>query len=84
MLYPAQPNLLAGEFQMGRDDPEARADEQPVCPVYVDAFYMDETEALMSNIRNLSLKIQIGKRENFISDSTTVFIRIFGWVFRTP
>ena len=36
--------IPAGEFQMGSNDAEARDDEQPVRTVYVDAFYMDETE----------------------------------------
>ena len=36
--------IPAGEFEMGSNDAEARNDEQPVRRVYVDAFYMDETE----------------------------------------
>ena len=36
--------IPAGEFDMGSNDAEARNDEQPVRTVYVDAFYMDETE----------------------------------------
>ena len=36
--------IPAGEFQMGSNDPEAQSDEQPVHRVYVDAFFMDETE----------------------------------------
>ena len=36
--------IPAGEFQMGSNDAEADNDEQPVRTVYVDAFYMDETE----------------------------------------
>ena len=36
--------IPAGEFQMGSNDPEAQDDEQPVHAVYVDAFFMDETE----------------------------------------
>ena len=36
--------IPAGEFQMGSNDPEAEAHEQPVRTVYIDAFYMDETE----------------------------------------
>ncbi len=36
--------IPAGEFQMGSNDPEAGDDEQPVHTVYVDAFFMDETE----------------------------------------
>ena len=36
--------IPAGEFQMGSNDPEAQNDEQPVHTVYIDAFFMDETE----------------------------------------
>lgn len=36
--------IPAGEFDMGSNDAEADNDEQPVRRVYVDAFYMDETE----------------------------------------
>ena len=36
--------IPAGEFEMGSNDAEADNDEQPVRTVYVDAFYMDETE----------------------------------------
>ena len=34
--------IPAGEFLMGGADDEARGNEQPVHPVYVDAFYMDK------------------------------------------
>ena len=36
--------IPAGEFFMGSNAAEAHNDEQPVRKVYVDAFYMDETE----------------------------------------
>ena len=36
--------IPAGEFQMGSNAPEAYNNEQPVHPVYVDAFFMDEYE----------------------------------------
>ena len=36
--------IPTGEFQMGSNDPQAGKDAQPVHTVYVDAFYMDETE----------------------------------------
>ena len=36
--------IPAGEFEMGSNDAEAHNNEQPVRTVYVDAFYMDETE----------------------------------------
>jgi formylglycine-generating enzyme required for sulfatase activity len=34
----------AGEFQMGSNDPKDRKDTRPVHTVYIDAFYMDQTE----------------------------------------
>ena len=43
--------IPAGEFEMGSNDAEAQHDEQPVHKVYVDAFYMDETE-----VTNLQFK----------------------------
>ncbi|MDE0014897.1 MAG: formylglycine-generating enzyme family protein [Candidatus Poribacteria bacterium] len=43
--------IPAGEFDMGSNDAEARNDEQPVRRVYIDAFYMDETE-----VTNLQFK----------------------------
>ena len=43
--------IPAGKFDMGSNDAEARNDEQPVRRVYVDAFYMDETE-----VTNLQFK----------------------------
>ena len=43
--------IPAGEFDMGSNDAEARNAEQPVRRVYVDAFYMDETE-----VTNLQFK----------------------------
>ncbi|MCG9128268.1 formylglycine-generating enzyme family protein [Candidatus Poribacteria bacterium] len=36
--------IPAGEFRMGSDDPKDRKDARPVHTVYVDAFYMDQTE----------------------------------------
>ena len=43
--------IPAGEFEMGSNDAEAWNNEQPVRKVYVDAFYMDETE-----VTNLQFK----------------------------
>ncbi len=43
--------IPAGEFEMGSNDAEANNNEQPVRKVYVDAFYMDETE-----VTNLQFK----------------------------
>ena len=36
--------IPAGSFEMGSEDPEAEADEQPVHTVHLDAFYMDAHE----------------------------------------
>ena len=36
--------IPTGEFQMGSNDPQVGKDAQPVHTVYVDVFYMDETE----------------------------------------
>ena len=36
--------IPAGQFQMGSEDADADADEQPVHTVHIDAFYMDEYE----------------------------------------
>ena len=36
--------IPGGEFEMGSNDAEAKDNEQPVRTVYVDTFYMDETE----------------------------------------
>ncbi len=46
-LPPPPPGMVlvpAGEFDMGSNDEEGNNDEQPVHRVYVDAFYIDETE----------------------------------------
>lgn len=40
-----------GEFLMGSDDPESLPDEQPVHQVYVDGFWMDETEITNAQFR---------------------------------
>ena len=36
--------IPTGKFQMGSNDPQVGKDAQPVHTVYVDGFYMDETE----------------------------------------
>ena len=36
--------IPAGEFEMGDHFGEGQSDERPIHPVYLDAFYMDETE----------------------------------------
>lgn len=48
--------IPAGEFQMGSNDPEAGVDEQPVRTVYVDAFYMDETEVTNAEYQKFVLE----------------------------
>ena len=45
-----------GEFQIGSDDGEADDDEQPVRTVYVDAFYMDETEVTNAQFKEFVLE----------------------------
>lgn len=46
----------AGEFQMGSNDAQDRKDAQPVHTVYVDAFYMDETEVTNSQYKAFLLE----------------------------
>ena len=48
--------IPAGEFQMGSNDAEAQNDEQPVRTVYVDAFYMDETEVTNTQFKAFVLE----------------------------
>ena len=36
--------IPAGEFEMGSNAIGSNTDEKPIHTVYVDAFYMDETE----------------------------------------
>jgi len=43
--------IPAGEFQMGSNDPDSDADEQPIQTIHVDAFYMD-----MLEVTNLDFK----------------------------
>lgn len=44
--------IPAGEFQMGSDDVEAQADEQPVHAVFLDAYMMDMYPVTNSEFRN--------------------------------
>ena len=46
----------AGEFQMGSNDDQDRKDALPVHTVYVDAFYMDETEVTNSQYKAFLLE----------------------------
>ena len=43
--------IPAGEFEMGSDDAEAAADEQPVHTVYLNAFYMDKYEVTVGEYK---------------------------------
>ena len=45
-----------GEFQIGSNDGEADDDEQPMRTVYVDAFYMDETEVTNAQFKEFVLE----------------------------
>lgn len=45
-----------GEFQIGSNDAEADDNEQPVRTVYVDAFYMDETEVTNAQFKEFVLE----------------------------
>ena len=48
--------IPAGEFQMGSNNEEADNDEQPVRTVYVDAFYMDETEVTNAQFKEFLIE----------------------------
>ena len=48
--------IPAGEFQMGSNDEDAWNNEQPVRTVYVDAFYMDETEVTNAEFKEFLLE----------------------------
>ena len=48
--------IPAGEFQMGSNDAESDNDEQPVHTVYVDAFYMDETEVTNAQFKEFLIE----------------------------
>ena len=56
---PPPPGMVlipAGEFEMGSNDAEAGNNEQPVRTVYVDAFYMDETEVTNTQFKEFLLE----------------------------
>ena len=48
--------IPAGEFLMGSNDAESQNDEQPVRKVYVDAFYMDETEVTNAQFKEFLIE----------------------------
>lgn len=48
--------IPAGEFEMGSNDAEAGNAAQPVRTVYVDAFYMDETEVTNTQFKEFLLE----------------------------
>ena len=50
--------IRAGEFQMGSNAPEAFVDEQPVHPVYLNAFYMDRYEVTNAQYQQFVLKVR--------------------------
>ena len=56
---PPPPGMVlipAGEFDMGSNDEEAQNNEQPVRRVYVDAFYMDDTEVTNEQFQEFLLE----------------------------
>ena len=55
--------IPAGEFEMGDHFGEGQSDERPVHTVYVDAFYMDETE--VTNARYKTFTDATGHRAPF-------------------
>ena len=48
--------IPAGEFEMGSNVAWANDDEQPISTVYVDAFYMDETEVTNAQFKEFLLE----------------------------
>ena len=48
--------IPAGEFLMGSNDADSDNDEQPVRTVYVDAFYMDETEVTNAEFKEFLIE----------------------------
>ena len=48
--------IPAGEFLMGSYDAESRDHEQPVRKVYVDAFYMDDTEVTNAQFKEFLIE----------------------------
>ena len=56
--------IPAGSFEMGSEDPEAEADEQPVHTVHLDAFYMDTHE-----VTNAEFKIFVDANPQWQKDN---------------
>ena len=50
--------IPAGEFQMGSNAPEAFVDEQPIHPVYLNAFYMDRYEVTNAQYQQFVLEVR--------------------------
>ncbi len=48
--------IPAGEFEMGSSEAEAEDNEQPIRTVYVNAFYMDETEVTNTQFKEFLLE----------------------------
>ena len=69
--------IPAGEFDMGSNDAEARKNEQPVRTVYVDAFYMDETEVTNAQYKEFLLENpqwQKGRVNAPFADNTYLYL----------
>ena len=66
--------IPAGEFQMGSNDEESNGDEQPISTVYVDAFYMDETEVTNAQFKAFPIENQHWQKEQIEAHSMLVAI----------
>ncbi len=56
--------IPGGAFEMGSTDENAQNDEQPVHTVYVDAFYMDETEVTNLDYKRFLLENPLWEKSN--------------------
>ena len=59
--------IPAGEFQIGSNDADSVDDEQPVSTVYVDAFYMDETEVTNAEYKEFLIENPSWQKERLDS-----------------
>ena len=62
--------IPAGTFQMGSEDEDAAADEQPVHTVYVDAFYMDIYEVTNAQYKAFVDANPPWQKDKFFKDGT--------------
>ena len=70
--------IPAGEFEMGSNDTEAENDEQPVRTVYVDAFYMDETEVTNTQYKEFLLEnLQWQKGRVNAKFADTIYLKLW-------